>query len=141
MYTCTYVYKYVINLHAAERMLDLRQTQPYITENCLFANGSAWPCLGLKAHTGRLYTAFVAVCLLQLFRAGDGDDAELYWATEAAASLAEWLRSLEEFPRYLTAEQAQTLWDLHMAMLATKLYIYMCTHVMLHHMWCTCSAL
>lgn len=70
-----------------------------------------YPELRLKAWTSRVLTAYLAVSLHDLAQATPADqrDQELVLATTALAKLADWMLTVERYPRYLSAEQIVNL--------------------------------
>ena len=78
-----------------------------------------YPCLTVKAWNGRLLLVWLDVCLpAMMTRAGAEASVELRNAALAARALTAFYDRIERSPRYLSEEQAQSIWKYGYAFLA-----------------------
>ena len=91
----------------------LRHYQPFIPTALLAVPAGDFPELRLKAWSSRVITAFISVCLQDLSaRYSDATRPPLLAAaTVAVAKLAEWMLLVEKYPRLLSEEQAEHLYN------------------------------
>ena len=91
----------------------LRHYQPFIPTALIVVPAGEFPELRLKAWASRVVTAFVSVCLQDLSAQHQGELPQLLAAaTVACAKLAEWMLMVEKYPRLLTEQQANHLYNL-----------------------------
>ena len=91
----------------------LRHYQPFIPTALLVVPAGDFPELRFKAWSSRVITAFVSVCLQDLSARYTSATRPplLAAATMACAKLSEWMLLVEKYPRFLTEEQAEHLYN------------------------------
>ena len=101
----------------------VRHYQPHIPPAVIIVPAGEYPELRLKAWTGRVISAFVAVALQDVSnRFVDTErPSQLALATMAAVKLAEWLLMIERYPRFLSQQQAEHLYRIAWEFLFVKI--------------------
>ena len=91
----------------------LRHYQPFIPSALLVVPAGDFPELRLKAWSSRIITAFVSICLQDVSSTYSNATRSplLAAATMASAKLSEWMLLIERYPRLLTEEQAEHLYN------------------------------
>ena len=76
------------------------------------------PELRIKAYAGRVLLAFFQRKVAALISEPGIDDPELVLLHGVLTSMCQWFLKVESAGRYLSAEEAQIIWDTHLQFLA-----------------------
>ena len=82
---------------------------PFLTAGMLYGECGPWPCLTLKAHSGKIFLIYLGGCLRDLLSRKPGDT-EIRLASMSTDCLLRWFHLIETSPkRFVNQEQGQQI--------------------------------